>query len=145
MRFEKARSIKRHSAAPQIPVRRVLAFSTTERAISTIRSPVDINVNDPFKMGKNRHPRICLNPANKAFAATRHDHINAVRHRQHLANRSPVAGRYQLDRIGRKTCFSRPCTIQARISMAEFSASDPARRIAALPDLRHKALHLPSH
>ena len=49
-------------------------------------------------MGKDRHPRLALHQPDQPFAAARHDHVDEIGHRQHLAHCGAVPCRHQLDR-----------------------------------------------
>ncbi len=136
-----ARSTSSVSAAPQTPVRRILALSTMRFAISSSAARMDIDVADAFEMREDRHPRLRLHARDEALAAARHDDVEvAVEPGEHRADGGAVAGRHELDRMrpaGRRA--ARPSTMAATIAAAERKLSEPARRIAALPALRQSA------
>ena len=94
-----ARSTSSVSAAPQTPVRRILALSTIDLRHVEVGGLVDIDVADAFEMREHRHARLGLHARDQALAAARHDHVDgAVEPRQHQPDRGAVAGRHQLDR-----------------------------------------------
>ena len=95
-----ARSTSSVSAAPQTPVRRILALSTIALRHVEIGRCVDIDVADAFEMGEHRHARLALHARDQALAAARHDDVDgAVEARKHHADRGAVAGRHQLRRM----------------------------------------------
>ena len=95
-----ARSTSRVSAAPQTPVRRILAFSTMLFAMSSDGGLVDIDVADAFEMREHRHARLLLHARDQALAAARHDDVDAaVEAFEHHADGGAVARRHQRDRV----------------------------------------------
>ena len=60
---------------------------------------IDIDVHDPFEVGKDRDTGFALYQANQTLAAARYNHVNRVGHGQHLTDCRTVACRHQLDRI----------------------------------------------
>ena len=95
---------------------------------------------DAFEMGEDRHARLVLHARDQALAAARHDHVDiAVEPRQHLADGGAVAGRHELDRIGRQPGPSQALD-QAGVDAGDVpKLSEPPRRITALPALRQSA------
>ena len=89
---------RRHSAAPQMPVRRVLALSTTSKAFCGSAAASRYTA-DAFQMSKDRNAGIALHPANEPLAPARHDHIDYAGHAQHFTNGGAVPGGYKLHRI----------------------------------------------
>ena len=71
-----ARSISSVSAAPQTPVRRILALSTMDLGHVERGRLVDIDMADAFQMREHRHPRFRLHARDQAFAAARHDDVD---------------------------------------------------------------------
>ena len=136
-----ARSTSSVSAAPQMPVRRILALSTMAFAMSRSAAPCDVDVADAVEMREDRHARLVLHARHEALAAARHDHVDvAVEARQHRADRRAVAGRHKVDRVGRAgppARAPRPSPPRWRATMRKLS--EPPRRIAALPALRQSA------
>ena len=137
---KKARSISRHSAAPQMPVRRVLAFRITAPRLGEVGGPVDVDVHDALEMREDRHPRLGLHPADQPLAAARHDHVDEAR--SSSASRRPRRGRWSAP-AGSPPPAARPprspATSPAWIACAERRLSEPPRRIAALPAFRQSA------
>ena len=94
-----ARSTSSVSAAPQTPVRRILALSTIDFAMSSVGRLVDIDVADAFEMREHRHARLRLHAGDETLAAARHDHVDgAVETREHQPDGGAVARRHELDR-----------------------------------------------
>ena len=59
---------------------------------------IDIDVIDAFQMREHRHPCFGFDARDEAFAAARHDHIDAaVQSAQQQAHRGAVTGRHQRD------------------------------------------------
>ena len=135
-----ARSISRHSAAPQIPVRRVLAFRITAPRLGEVGGPVDVDVHDPLEMREDRHPRLGLHPADQPLAAARHD---ARRCSAVIVSISPTAARSVVGTswiaASGSPAAASPATSPAWIACAERRLSEPPRRIAAFPAFRHSA------
>ena len=135
-----ARSTSSVSAAPQTPVRRILALSTIDFAMSSSAERVDIDVADAFEMREHRHARLGLHARDQALAAARHDHVDAaVQAGQHLADRGAVARRHQLDRILRQAGFAQALHQAVMDGAAGAETSEPPRRITALPAFRQSA------
>ena len=129
------------SAAPQTPVRRILALRTMRRAIVEVGGRVDVDVADAFEVREDRHARLLLHARDQALAAARHDHVDsaveaarASRRRRRgrssaRAGSRPPAGRLRAGpRRGRRGSRGRA-----------QSVSEPPRRMAALPALRQSA------
>ena len=102
---------------------------------------VDVDVHVAVEMGEDRHARFVLHARDQALAAARHDDVDvAVEAGEHMADGGAVARRDQLDggvgQAGGAQAFD-----QARREWrgSTASKSEPPRRIAALPDLRHSA------
>ena len=74
------------SAAPQTPVRRILALSTMSRAMARSARGVDIDMADAVEMREDRHARLALDAGDEALAAARHDDVD-------VAARGPRASR----------------------------------------------------
>ena len=78
--------------------------------------------------------------ADQALAAARHDHVDELGHRQHLADRGAVARRHELDRgLGQAGGAQARRRRQAWIAREEWKLSEPPRRITALPAFRQSA------
>ena len=60
---------------------------------------VNVDVNDAFEVGKDRHASLALDETDKALATTRDDHVDIVDSAQHCGHGLTVTGRDQLDRI----------------------------------------------
>ncbi len=135
----KRRSISRHSAAPQMPVRRVLAFSTTRRAFARVGLAIGIDVADASRWAKTgtrasrwTRPTSPLPPRGTITSI-----CSTARSMALTISRSRVGSNW-IAASGRPACRS-PSTMQAWIAVEEWKLSDPPRRITALPALRHSA------
>ena len=128
-RRRRARSTSSVSAAPHTPVRRILALSTIDFAMSSFAARVDIDVADAFEMGEHRHARFLLHARDQALAAARHDHVDrAVEPGEHHADRGAVARRHQLRS---QPPADRPCAGPASkrgMDGARWSEGSPSRR-----------------
>ena len=137
-----ARSISSVSAAPQTPVRRILALTAMAARHGEIGRSVDIDMADAFEMGEHRHPRLRLHARDQALAAARHDHVDgaaqARRASAPTAARS-VVGTSWIASSGRPA--ARQPLDQAGVDRARRMRrlSEPPRRITALPALRQSA------
>ena len=101
-----ARSTSSVSAAPQMPVRRILALTTICSAMSRSAERVDIDVADAFEMGEDRHARLVLHARDQALAAARHDDVDECR-RGPSASRRRRRGRWSA-RAGSRPPAGRP-------------------------------------
>ena len=97
------------SAAPQTPVRRILALTTILSALSRSAAPVDVDMHDPLEMGEDGNPRLALHPLDEALAATRHDDVERpAKTLQHLADRGARGeGRARNRRLGQARLLQR--------------------------------------
>ena len=128
-----ARSTSSVSAAPQTPVRRILALRTIAHRHVEIGRLVDIDVADAFEMREHRHARLRLHAGDEALAAARHDDVDgAVEARQHLADGRAVGGRHELDRVLRQA---------GRLQALDQAGMDGARRNEPSPSRRAGSRH----
>ncbi len=96
------RSISSVSVAPQIPVRRIFAFSTIARAICGICLLMNIGVTNAFQMREHGYTRFCLHARDQSFPATRNEHVDrAAKTSEHMADRGTISRRHKLDRSWR--------------------------------------------
>ncbi len=110
-------------------------------AMSSVGRLVHVDVADAFEMGEHRHARLRLHARDQALAAARHDDVDrAVEARR--ASCRPRRGRASapaaIAASGRPAA-RRPSISAAWMARFERWLSEPPRRIAALPALRHSA------
>ena len=71
-----------------------------------ISAGMHIDMANAFEMRKHRHTRLILHTRDKAFSATRHNHVDrAVQAAQHVAHRLTVARRHKLNGSLRQAGF----------------------------------------
>ncbi len=85
------------SVAPQMPVRRSLAFFAMRRAIVEIGGGVNVGVANAFEMAHHGHAGILLHARDETLAAAGHDHVDVAGHvAQHDADGLAVLRRHHL-------------------------------------------------
>ncbi len=99
---------------------------------------VDEDVADAVEVLDHRHLRLAADALDQALAAARHDDVDVLLVGDQVADRGAVGRRDHLHRVLRQARpRRRPSRTQAAIARLLRSASEPPRRIVALPDLRH--------
>ena len=97
---------------------------------------VDVDVAQPVEVLDHRHARLAHQPRDQPLAAARHDDVDELGHRDHRAHRRAVGAVDHLHDVGRQPGRIQSFADQRRRARAlQRIASEPPRRIAALPDL----------
>ena len=109
MARRRARWTSSVSAAPQTPVRRILALTTILQRLVEVGRPVDVDVHDALEMGEDGHARLALHPLDEALAAARHDDVERPAEAlEHLADRGARGERRARDRRFRQPRLLQP-------------------------------------
>ena len=98
---------------------------------------VDVDVAHAVEVLDHRDARLARQALDQLLAAARHDDVDVLAQRDQLADRGAVGGGDQLHRRSPAgpAAFSPACT-HAAIARFEPSASEPPRRMQALPDFQ---------
>ena len=106
--------------------------------MSTIGVRVDVDVAHAVEMLDHRHLRVARDALDQALAAARHDHVDVLFVGDQVADCGAVGGGDHLHGVVRQAGGAQALRARsAAIAWLLRSASEPPRRIVALPDLRH--------
>ena len=122
------------SAAPQTPVRRILAFSDDGARLGEIGLRMDIDMANAFEMGEHRHARFGHHAAGQALAAARNDEIDR-------AVRGPSSIRPTAARSVVGTRLIAASGKSGRAQAFDHRGMDRARRNARIPSRRAGSRH----
>ena len=107
-------------------------------AIVEIGGGVDVDVAHAVEMLDHRHLRLARDALDQALAAARHDDVDVLVVGDQVPDRRAVGRRDDLHRVLGQSGGAQAACTHAAIAWLLRIASEPPRRIVALPALRHR-------